>query len=210
MSAILDSTKTLFVLIDVQERLIKAMSDSQRVINNSNILIKAANLLGVSVMISEQYTKGLGLTDSRIAFKEVSSLMETKLDSKNLESIKNDLLEKGDFTPLATKLEKLSFSIFNDKAMSETINKSGAKNIVLFGIESHVCVLQSALQGLDSGFNMFVCSDAMSSRSIFNHDNAIALMLQKGINVTNTESVIFSLMEDCKNDSFKAISKLIK
>lgn len=172
---------TLFICIDMQEKLLPLMFQSEQITKNTNILLESAKLLGVKTLLTEQYPKGLGSTDSSIL---------------HIDSV--------------PKLEKSSFSIFGDDACKQWVAQSGAKHLVLFGIESHICVLQSALDALQSGYDCTLVVDACSSRNMLNHANTAAHLHAKGVNVLPTESVLFFLLKDCAHPQFKAISKLIK
>ncbi len=193
--ALLSPTDTLFVCIDIQERLLPVMARKNEVVKNTNKLLQGAQILGNKVLITEQYPKGLGHTDSSIVFTRIESF--NALDSQSQ-------------TPQCVLKEKSTFSIFGDEHITALIAQSGCKNLVIFGIESHVCILQSVLHALALNFNVWVVQDGLSSRDDSNHFNALTLMAAQGARVTNTESVLFGSMLDSKDPRFKAISALVK
>lgn len=193
--ALLNPKDTLFVCIDIQERLLPVMARKSEVVKNANRLLQGAQILGAKMLITEQYPKGLGVTDSSIIFTRIESF---------------HTLDSQDPNPQCVLKEKSTFSIFGDEHITALIAQSGCKNLVIFGIESHVCILQSTLHALALNFNVWVVQDALSSRDDANHLNAIALMQSQGARVTNTESVLFGSMLDSKDPHFKAISALVK
>lgn len=174
-------SEALLVVIDIQERLAPLMFSEQNLIKNANTLLKGAGILGLRTLITEQYPKGLGSTDNRVEF------------DKNI-----------------AVLEKTSFSIFGNAEIADFIVRSGAKNLIICGIESHICVLQSVLHALDLGLTVWVAQDALSSRTQENHLSAIELMRSKGANISCVESLLFGAMLESKNEHFKQISALIK
>jgi len=172
--------ETLLVIIDIQERLLPLIYNKGSLVKNTNILLKVAKTLDIPTLITEQYPKGLGHTD------------------KGVES--NGILV----------LEKVSFSVFGNEEISSFIKEINIKTLLICGIESHVCVLQSALHGLKMGFDVWVAEDALGSRVKANHNNAIKLMRQRGVNVSCVESLLFGALLDSKHRCFKSISVLIK
>ncbi len=192
--ALLNPQETLFICVDIQERLLPIMARKQEVVKNANILLQGAQILKAKKLITEQYPKGLGTTDSSIVFEKIESF---------------DMLDSTQ-KPQCVLKEKSAFSIFVDEAISTLIMQSGCKSLVIFGIESHICILQSVLHALRLGFDVWVTQDALSSRDDSNHFNALSLMQSQGAKITNTESVLFGSMLDSKDSNFKAISALIK
>ena len=173
------------LIIDIQERLAAAMPPKiiEQVINNNNILIKAANELEIPIIHSEQYPKGLG--------KTVASITESL--SANSHSI-----------------TKTSFSCSHVEEFNDLIVKQKRQQIIITGIESHICVLQSALQLQRQGYTVYVVEDAICSRKKSNHKNALARLRQNDISVSNVESVLFEWLRDATHPKFKTLSKLIK
>lgn len=173
------------LIVDIQERLASAMPPKvlEKVIKNNRILLNAANELNIPVIYSEQYPKGLGNTVSELA---------NELNQTNL------------------SFEKTCFSCAEEEGFNEVISKHNRKQIIIGGIESHICVLQTALQLQRQGYAVYVVEDAICSRHKLNHKNAIARLRQNDITVSNVESVLFEWLRNAQHTSFKTISALIK
>lgn len=173
------------LIIDIQERLASAMPADilANVIKNNTILLNAAEELDIPVIHSEQYPKGLGNTVNAIA-----------------EQIPKE----------SSALTKTSFSCSDAEGFNDLIAKHKRQQIIISGIESHICVLQSAIQLQHKGYAVYVVEDAVCSRKKLNHKNAIERLRQSGVIITNAESVIFEWLRDAKHPKFKTISNLIK
>lgn len=184
-SQLCDVSASQLLVVDVQGRLAGAMgaADRERVIRNSAVLIKAAELLGVPLIASEQYPRGLGPTE-----EEVSSC----------------------FPDSTSVVEKTCFACTASEAFVSVLKGNERKQVVLTGMESHVCVLQTAMQLRAEGYAVFVVEDAVCSRQERHHRNAMERMRSAGIVVSNTESVLFEWLRDAAHEHFKAISALIK
>jgi nicotinamidase-related amidase len=180
---LLDAKHASLLLVDIQERLLPAMATPEQVVAKSTILLQAAHALGLPVTVSEQYPKGLGATLPALA------------------------------TPQATVMEKMSFSCWRDAAMKEhliNLHEGNRPLVIVAGIEAHVCVLQTCLDLAQAGFGVFVVADAISSRHVTSVSLAVERMRSSGVEVVNTEMVVFELLEQAGTDSFKTLSKLIK
>jgi len=173
------------LIIDLQERLASAMPTDvlKNIIKNNRILLNAANELNIPVTHSEQYPKGLGNTVSELA----EELIESNLS----------------FT-------KTCFACTEEDSFSEILSKHKRQQIIIGGIESHICVLQTALQLQRQGYTVYVVEDAICSRKKSNHKNAVTRLRQNGVIVSNVESVLFEWLRDAKHESFKKLSSLIK
>ena len=173
------------LVIDIQERLASAMPADvlENVIKNNNILSRAANELDIPVIHSEQYPKGLGNTVTAIA--EV--LPET-----------------------SDTVTKTSFACSDSEGFNELVAKQKRQQIIITGIESHICVLQSAMQLQRQGYIVHVVEDAICSRKKSNHKNAVARLQQNNVIINNVESVLFEWLRDATHPKFKMLSKLIK
>jgi len=176
---------SVLVIIDIQERLAAAMVPAQRqaAVRNTRILIQAAACLGIPVLATEQYRKGLGPT--------VTELTE--------------VLPGG-----TQRLEKTCFSCAGAEPFSQALGASGRSQVILAGMEAHVCVLQSALELRAAGREVFVVEDACCSRKQENRTNAMYRLRGAGVVVTNTESVLFEWLRDARHEHFKAISTLLR
>ena len=148
--------------------------------------ISAATLLDLPVVVTTQYSSRLGSTVPEIA--------------KNLENVQD-----------VKTFDKMKFSMLvPDVAHHLTTNMPQRKSVLLCGIETHVCVLQTCLDLLDEGYDVHVVSDAVSSSTSYNRTMALKRMRQSGAFITSVESAIFQLANDASNPEFKSISKLIK
>jgi nicotinamidase-related amidase len=180
---LLSAAKSSLLLIDVQDRLLPAMANPDQVIAKSQILLKAAETLGLPVTISEQYPKGLGQT--------VTALK----------------------SPTATTFEKLSFSCWRDDALKTHLihlHEAIRPLVIVAGIEAHVCVLQTCIDLANAGFGVFAVVDAMSSRKPESAALAYERMKDHGVSIINTEMAVFELLEKAGSDQFKTLSALIK
>lgn len=196
MQTLLNVQNSLLVGIDIQEKLIDVMCHKQKVLKNANILLQGGKILGVKTILSEQYPKGLGKTDGSLKFHVIDDF-STQFDENNE-------------TPQIRLFEKISFSVFNDNALKSFIQDSQCKSLIFFGIETHVCILQSAIMALEMGFEVWLIEDCLSSRNEANHNNALCFMRSQGAKIINTESFLFGLLSEAKGAQFKAISGLIK
>ncbi len=177
----LDNT-ALFV-IDIQEKLFPFINNKDSVLKNSTILINGAKELGLKTIINEQYPKGLGPT-----IEELQPLIQG--------------LEKW---------EKTSFSVYIDNQEKvDQLLKSGIDTFILCGIETHVCVYQTAKCLLEKGAKVYLAYDALGSREYRNHKMILSTLQHLGAVVVPTETILFELMIHSKHQAFKAISKLVK
>jgi len=169
-------------VIDIQERLLPSIFEGDRVERNTVRLIKGARILGIPVLVTEQYKKGLGATTPAVT-AEIADL------------------------PL---MEKIAFSACGAAGFEKALKGKKVTDVILCGIEAHVCVSQTCLDLLDKGFRVFVVVDAMSSRTTENHFIALERMRDAGGVVVSTEMVLFELLEKAGTDEFKQILALVK
>lgn len=181
-SKILNRNKSALLVIDIQERILPVIFEHERVINNSIKLIKGFKTLDLPVYYTEQYPKGLGPT---------AALVKEALED-------------------AKAIEKMSFSCSGAPGLFDELKNKNIEQVILCGVESHVCVMQTALDLLANDFQVHVAADAVSSRREFDFKIALNRMQSNGAEITLTESVLFELLEVCGTDSFKTISKLVK
>jgi len=185
MSKLCQANASQLLIIDIQERLCSTMSDKvlKQVIKNTNILIEAAGKLDIPVIRTEQYPKGLGPTHADI---------------------------RGHDTNEHAVYEKTCFSGCGATGMETHLRDMHRPQVIMTGMEAHICVLQTAMELHALGKQVFVVEDAVISRSKHNFRNAITRLRQAGITVTNTESVLFEWLRDASNPQFKELSKLIR
>jgi len=179
----LDPASTVLLVVDVQEKLASAMPAETLalLVKNTGILLDAAKILGVRTIVSEQYPKGLGPTLPAIA---------TKLET----------------APLA----KMTFDACSDLAIARVLSEATPHAVVVVGMESHVCVFQTARELVKRGFATHVVADAVSSRREENRQLGLSLCERAGAIITPTETVIFDWLGQAGTDAFKQVSKLVR
>ncbi len=173
------------VVIDIQEKLGAAMPEKvlARVMRNVNLLMTAADRLGIPVTVSEQYPKGLGPTDARIA---------------------------AAIPPSAHRFEKTCFSCAGADGFSAVIGDPRRRQVILTGMEAHVCVLQTAMDLLAAGIQPFVVEDAVCSRKLENYQNALQRLNRAGAVIATAESVVFEWLRDARHTHFRALSAVVR
>lgn len=178
-----DRYDSQLVLVDVQEKLCTAMPPAalQLMLRNCDILLQAAQLLNIPAIHTEQYPKGLGAT----------------------------LPELAKWLDPAACIEKTCFSCCEDSAFCDHLDDT-RRQVVLAGMEAHICVLQTALQLQEMGRRVFVVEDAVISRNPASHANAMARLRQAGVIVSTTESVVFEWLKVAEGDAFKQIARLVR
>ena len=184
MLARLEPSSSLLLVVDVQEKLAAAMPQETlaRLVQNTCILLEAARLLGVRVVATEQYPKGLGKTLAPIADKLPHS-----------------------------PVEKLDFSALDEPRVAHAINSPARpRAVVVVGMESHVCVFQSARDLATRGYATYVVEDAVASRREENRLAGLTLAERAGAIRTVTETVAFDWLRRAEGDAFKTISKLVR
>ncbi|MFW6153843.1 MAG: hydrolase [Planctomycetota bacterium] len=172
---------TVVLVVDYQEKLLPAIVEHERCVAAGRRLIEAAGVLCVPVLATEQYPAGLGPTCASI----------------------REVLAR---TPI---VEKTRFSACVD-AVTDRLAALGRPNVLLAGIETHVCVQQTALDLLARGWTPYICADAVGSRRPHDRDIALDRMRQAGAVVTTTESAIFELLGDAGGEAFKRILRIVK
>ena len=184
----------LLAVIDIQGKLVSAMDRSEELIPACVKLITGCRILGTPLLISEQYPKGLGPTLPEI-----------------LEASRGD---GPDSEP--TLIEKLSFSVMGEPNFAAAVESESAKtktsrpDIIICGIESHVCVMQSALDMMEAGHRVYVAADGVSSRTPMDRKYALQRMAAAGAVISTAESILFELTDSAANPAFKEISKLVR
>ena len=179
---ILNREQTALVVVDTQEKLLPAVHDPDTVLRNIRILVEGAKVLGVPVLVAEQYPRGLGPT--------VAALSDALGDAR--------------------RYPKLSFSCLGDDAFLAALESLDRAQVLICGVEAHVCVLQTALDVLEHGWMAAVAADATSSRNSRHCDLALDRLRRAGAVVTSAESALFEMLAVAGTDSFKAISRLVK
>ncbi len=180
----INSGDSLLMMIDIQDRLFQAMgSDIQNVLKkNCSILVQTAKEFGIPVIVTEQYRKGLGET--------IPELKSITADSVNL--------------------EKLYFNCMKDEQIKKAVLNTGKKTVIITGIESHICVLQTALSLIAEGLRVIIVSDGVASRRKGDWISALNILESAGALVYPTETIAFMILEKAGTPEFKKISPLFK
>ncbi len=174
--------ETIALVIDFQEKLVPTIRDYDRIIKNAVTLIKGLKVLQVPIIVSQQNLKGLGPTIPQI-------------------------IEAADNSPC---IEKMTFSCFREPELKKALVQEGKRNVLVLGIEAHICILQTSLDLLYNNFNPMIVEDCIGSSA--ENDKRVALwrMRDVGSLVTTTESILFELSREAGTDEFREILKLIK
>ncbi len=173
---------TIGLVVDIQERLFPAMHEKEALLRNCQILIRGLTELQLPLVVTQQYTKGLGET-----IPEIKSVL-----------------------PEFSFIEKRDFSCCDEPSVIEKLKELEAQNIIICGIESHVCVLQTAVDLKEAGFNPVVVMDCVSSRNKDSIEIAKERFRHEGILMTSYEAILFELTRSSAAPEFKGISKLVK
>ncbi len=186
MSRVLNREEAVLVVIDVQERLVPSIDEELRgrLRKNVAIVIETAGTLGLPIILSEQYPKGLGRT--------VAHVLEA------LEGKEYDIVEK------------ISFSCVRDGGFLSALVKTGRKQVILAGVETHVCIYQTAVDLVSAGYEVFVPDDAVASRRVHDHRTGIEAMRDAEVRVVCTEAAVFQLLKTAGTPEFKKISPLLR
>lgn len=174
----LEANNSLVLMIDVQERLVGAL-EKNVIVEKSQKIIDGANVLGIPVLATEQYPKGLGHTVVTLA----------------------------DDTEV---VEKTYFNALLEDGMLDKIKSYGKKQIILFGIETHICVYQTACALIEAGFEVYIIKDACASRNKYEFKQGIEAMRDNGAKISCVEMTLFEWLKGAKNPKFKEVQALIK
>ncbi|MCE0723081.1 MULTISPECIES: hydrolase [Legionella] len=177
---LLNKEDSLLLLIDVQEKLTPAVLDSEAFIARCEWLLKLARRMNVPILVSEQYPQGLGATLNQF---------------------------QSYFNQQNGVVDKVNFSCMGEPKYVERLKQFHKKQLILIGIETHVCVLQTALEMKDAGYDVFVVADAVSCRGEQNMKYGLKRMKQAGIHLVTTEMVFFEWLRKAGTSEFKQLSK---
>lgn len=173
---------TALLIIDIQEKILSVMHNPKMVIDNTLKIIKGFKKLNLPIFYTEQYPKGLGPTAASI-LKELEGL---------------------------SAIQKMTFSCYGADNLFQRLRDNEANQVVVAGIEAHVCVQQTVLDLISNNFQVDVLANATSSRKEIDYHFALQRMSKHGAEITTVESVLFELLNECGTDEFKSISKIIK
>lgn len=180
----LEAEKSALIVVDIQEKLLPPIFEKERLVRNSQLLLRLARILELPVLATTQYAKGLGPT-----VPEIASLL-----------------------PAGEVMDKTAFSCFgSDRFCSAVRSLPGNRNtMIVCGMETHICVLQTVLAALNQGYLVQVASDAVSSRSEWNWQIGLRRMEAAGALISSTETVIYELLRSSGSAAFKEMLKYLK
>jgi nicotinamidase-related amidase len=173
----LKASDTALVVVDMQERLLPAIHENERVVANTRLLLRAASALELPVVMTTQYQKGLGPTLGAVA----------------------------ELAPAEAPIDKLSFSCFGSSDFTKALAATGRRSLVLCGVEAHICVLQTGLDALAAGYQVHVATDATSSRAPENAALGQRRLELAGAVLSSTEMAIYELLGASGTPAFKAL-----
>ena len=180
----LDAAECVLAVVDVQERLYPHMHEAEALLQRLDVLVRGLEIVGVPVIVTQQYTKGLGPTIAPL---------------------------RACLGPAADDpVEKLAFGCCDEPTFRQRLQAAGRRMVVVAGIEAHVCVLQTVLGLREGGWTPVLVADAVSSRRATDRDVAIRRMELEGALVTTTESLLFELLRVAGTETFRAVSRLVK
>ena len=179
---LLSQENAMLLVVDLQDAFLNHIKNINDVIERSCLMIKAAQLLEIPIVVTEQYPQGLGRT---------------------AETIQNVLGE-------TTYYDKLAFGCLADDTINSVVTKNQRQQIIVIGIETHVCISQTVHDLLAHNLLPFIATDAVSSRHKIDHKTALRRMQHAGATITTTEAALFEMMASSKHNVFRDISKLVK
>lgn len=176
-----DHARSVLVIVDIQEKLFPLMKEAETLGERVRMLALGARELGVPILVTEQYRKGIGPT------------IQGLLDGVE-----------------ATVVEKVSFSCMGDDGFRAALQETEREQLIVCGIEAHICVMQTCLQGIAAGYDVFCVEDAVSTRLAHTRDIGLARIRAAGGIPTTTEGVLFELMRRCDVSEFKSLLPLVR
>lgn len=178
----LEAENSQLVVVDIQGKLARIVYESEKLIRNTRILIQAANILQIPIVWVEQNPKGLGATSPEIA----------------------EMLNGNE------AIAKMTFSACGEEKFRKAIAQNNRNNLILAGMETHVCVYQTAMDLMKEGYSVTLAADAVSSRTLENKQLALQRLKEEGAIISGTEMLVFELQKTCEGDRFKQLLNLVK
>lgn len=188
-ASMLDRSSTALLVIDIQDRLATAMARREAVYAKTSLLIEVAAIVGCPVVVTRQYPAGLG---------DVVEPIAALIADKELEGL--DVL----------RADKVAFDCFAEESFVDALESLGRRQLLIAGMESHICVTQTALSALERGFDAHVSADACCSREDASHDYAMSRLAHAGAAVTLAESAAYELIGRAGTPEFKALLRVVK
>lgn len=179
---LISKKEAALIIVDVQEKLFPLVYERNKVLDNIRKLIRFAKIINMPIVLTEQYPRGLGLTIPEI--KEI--------------------------IPEIQPIEKVEFSCFGSEKFRSLLNDLNVKTLIITGIETHICVAQTSIEGLNNGYKSCVIVDATSSRNPEDKSVALERMKQSGVIIASTEMIIYELLGTAGTQEFREVLKLIK
>lgn len=173
---------TIALVVDFQEKLMPVMAYKKELEARTGILLNGLKALEVPMIITQQYTKGIGMSIPPV-----------------FEAAGTDVF-----------YDKVTFSCYEDEQIKKAVDESGCKNVIVCGIESHICVLQTCIDLKAAGYNPILVTDCISSRKLSDKEIALLRAQQEGVTLTTSEAILFELTRKAGSPVFKEISRLIK
>ncbi len=174
--------EAIALVVDYQEKLMQVMTEKEELEKRAEILLKGLNILGVPMIVTQQYTKGLGMT---------VPVLQQAAGTEHFS-------------------EKITFSCMENEDIRRSVQESGKKYVIVCGIEAHICVLQTCIDLKEAGYETILVMDCISSRKETDKEGAILRAQQDGVLLTTSEALLFELTRTAGTPVFKEISRLIK
>lgn len=174
--------EAIALVVDYQEKLMQVMTEKEELEKRAEILLKGLNILGVPMIVTQQYTKGLGMT---------VPVLQQAAGTEHFS-------------------EKITFSCMENEDIRRSVQESGKKYVIVCGIEAHICVLQTCIDLKEAGYETILVMDCISSRKETDKEGAILRAQQEGVLLTTSEALLFELTRTAGTPVFKEISRLIK
>lgn len=174
--------EAIALVVDYQEKLMQVMTEKEELEKRAEILLKGLNILGVPMIVTQQYTKGLGMT---------VPVLQQAAGTEHFS-------------------EKITFSCMENEDIRRSVQESGKKYVIVCGIEAHICVLQTCIDLKEAGYETILVMDCISSRKETDKEGAILRAQQEGVLLTTLEALLFELTRTAGTPVFKEISRLIK
>ncbi len=173
---------SVLLIVDLQDKFLSPIENRETILQRSKFLIECANLLSIPIFVTEQYATKMGETSSSV-----------------LQLLENSM-----------RVDKLCFSACGSDGVLEFIKNSNRKQVVIAGIETHICVTQTTLDLIETGYQVFLAADAISCRIPLAHEIALSRIRHAGAIVSHSESVVYEWMQKSGTDEFKRILELVK
>jgi nicotinamidase-related amidase len=201
----LDIHDCCFVVVDVQGKLAQLMVGKESLFKNVQILIQAAKILDIPILWCQQVPEALGPTVPEIAELLTGLCVEGVPPSNRGQDARDTRVSKP-----VEPINKASFSCCGQEQFNAQLNTLGKEQVLLCGIETHVCVYQTAMDLMEGGLDVTIIADAVSSRAEQNKQIALARLAAEGAHISSTEMALFELLRTAKHPQFKEVAKLVK